>query len=82
MTTVSTAEAESRIGELLRLAESGERIDIVRDGKRVASIQPAEGAAPAAVIRKGIMDLRDEMRAAGVNLSVREILELRDEGRK
>lgn len=41
--SVTVEEAQARIGELLRRAESGERIAVTRDGKTVAELTAAAG---------------------------------------
>lgn len=41
---VTVEEAEARIAELLRRAEAGERVEVVRDGKPVVELAAAEEA--------------------------------------
>ena len=48
---VTAEEAEARIGELLRRAEAGERIEITRDGKPVVELAAAGVGAPRRRIR-------------------------------
>ena len=50
-TTVSVAEAKSRFSELLRLAETGERVVVTRHGKAIAELGPSADSAPRRKLR-------------------------------
>lgn len=50
---VTVEEAEARIGELLRRAEAGERIEVTRDGRPVVELAAAEVPAAPKLPRVG-----------------------------
>ncbi|MFC3640460.1 type II toxin-antitoxin system Phd/YefM family antitoxin [Aquibium oceanicum] len=53
---VTVEEAEARIAELLRRAEAGERVEVVRDGKPVVELAAAEEAPARCSIRGAMKD--------------------------
>lgn len=59
--SVTVEEAEARIGELLRRAEAGERIEVTRDGKRVAELSAAEAPAAPKLPRVGAFEGQFEL---------------------
>lgn len=59
--SVTVEEAEARIGELLRRAEAGERIEVTRDGKPVAALTAAEGRAAGKLPRVGAFEGQFEL---------------------
>lgn len=80
---VGAFEAKDTLGTLLDRVEQGEEIVITRDGKPVAKLVPAEpvrdvSAAMAAAERI----LRRKSEHSGPPITIREILSLRDEGRR
>lgn len=46
MTSLSVAEAQERLSELIDLALAGEGVVITRDGRPVAKLKPVQPAAP------------------------------------
>ena len=58
---VTVEEAEARIGELLRRAEAGERIEVTRDGKPVAELSAAEAPAAPKLPRVGAFEGQFEL---------------------
>lgn len=80
MIEVGTYEAKTRLSELLEKVEGGETVVITRHGRPVARLVPDE-AARRARIRKAI----DEMlaiRATLPKVSIEEIIEMKNEGRR
>lgn len=59
--SVTVEEAEARIGELLRRAEAGERIEVTRDGKPVAELTAAENLTPPKLPRVGAFEGQFEL---------------------
>ena len=59
--SVTVEEAEARIGELLRRAEAGERIEVTRDGKLVAELTAAEGRGAPKLPRVGAFEGQFEL---------------------
>jgi len=79
MDAVGAYDAKTRLPELLKRVEKGERITITRHGVPVAVLQPPE-TAPAAAPGKAIAALRQfRAKHALDGLTVRELIE---EGRR
>lgn len=83
---ITVEEAESRLGELLDRVERGEEITIARAGRPVARLvaaPPSRDVAAAQAAAKALLELREELRNAGVGLfTMDEILSARHEGHK
>jgi prevent-host-death family protein len=77
---VGSYEAKTRLAELLRLVEGGERITITRHGKPVAILVPPQGSTERTVPEtvQEIKALRRE-RILGPDLSVSDLIR---EGRR
>ncbi|WP_210211750.1 type II toxin-antitoxin system Phd/YefM family antitoxin [Aquibium carbonis] len=58
---VTAEEAEARIGELLRRADAGERIEVTRDGKLVAELSATETPAAPKLPRVGAFEGQFEL---------------------
>jgi prevent-host-death family protein len=82
--TVGAFEAKTHLSALLDRVERGEEVTITRRGLPVAKLVPvkkvAEGVHP---LSEKLQALRQKMRERGFKpLTVEEILEFRDEGRR
>lgn len=82
--TVGAFEAKTHLSALLDRVERGEEVTITRRGQPVAKLVPvkkaAEGTQP---LSEKLQALRQRMRERGFKpLTVEEILEFRDEGRR
>ena len=76
MKSVGSYEAKTRLPELLREVEEGERFAITRHGTVVAHLVPPEG--PAASTREGVLSALRTFgsgRTLGPGLSVRDLVE-------
>ena len=85
MATVTAFEAKTRFGELLARVAKGEEIVITKYERRVARIVPEKQKDLERVRRaiQGMQELQARMRKRGMRpLTVQEILDARDEGRK
>ena len=73
-------EAKTRLAELLKRVEAGERITIIRHGKDVAVLSPPPGGRDRTVDEavRGLLEFRKEP-TPGRGLSVRDLVE---EGRR
>jgi prevent-host-death family protein len=80
MIEVGTYEAKARLSELIDMAESGETVVITRHGKPVVRLVAEEEARRAKA--REIFDWMFAERAKRPSVSVEEILEMRDEGRR
>lgn len=80
MVEVGTYEAKARLSELIDKAEAGEIVIITRHGRPVARIV-AEPEVRRARIRATLERMLDD-RSRRPKVSVDEILEMRDEGRR
>jgi len=80
MTEVGSYDAKTRLPELLRRVEGGETVTIMRRGKAIARLVPAE-ADRQAEIRRAIEEIRT-LRSRTENVAVAELLSARDEGRR
>ena len=80
MISVGSYEAKTRLAELLRRVEEGERITITRHGRPVALLMPPQGSSDRTVsdVVQEIKALR-RGRILGSDLSVRDLI---DEGRR
>ena len=80
MVTVGAYEAKTRLPELLRMVEAGERVTITRHGRPVALLMPPTGL-PDKSTREAVEALAEfgEGRRLGPALSV---LDLIQEGRR
>lgn len=79
MTSVGVYEAKSHFSALLARVQAGESIEITRHGKAVARIVPPDQRHP-----RTLAELQDSARELrkGRHVTVEEILEWRDEGRR
>jgi prevent-host-death family protein len=80
MIEVGSYDAKTRLPELLRRVEAGETVTILRRGKAIARLVPAEGDR-CAEIRQAIEDIR-ALRSRRENVTVEDLLSARDEGRR
>jgi prevent-host-death family protein len=78
MRTVSSYEAKTKLPELLRDVEKGERIVITRHGKPVAELSPVP--AKKRSFDEIVADMKRVMK--GARLDGLTVQELRDEGRR
>jgi len=80
LVTVGSYEAKTRLPELLRMVEDGERIVITRHGRPVAVLSPPPGV-PDRTAAEAVAELLafGRGRVLGPGLSVRDLL---DEGRR
>lgn len=82
MRQIQSSEAKAKFSELLDAVEAGETIVISRHGKPVARIVP-DADAQATQGRRAVEALRRfREQMPRQSISVDEILEMRDEGRK
>ena len=87
METVGLFEAKTRLSELIARAGRGEEVIITRHNKPVAKLVPISEVSPELVARRrqALVELQAigrEMIARGGPITVEEILQWRDEGRK
>jgi prevent-host-death family protein len=80
MLEVGTYEAKTRFSELVERAEAGETIVITRHGKPVARLV-ADEAVRRERVAKAIADIK-AVRATLPRVSVEEIIEMKNEGRR
>jgi prevent-host-death family protein len=80
MIEVGTYEAKSRLSELIAKVEAGETVVITRHGRPVVRLVAEEGIRRARVGE--IFDWMFAERAKRPKVTVEEILEMRDEGRR
>jgi prevent-host-death family protein len=80
MAEIGAYEAKTRLPELLKRVEKGERITITRHGRPVAELVPVEGAA-AMTVAEAIAGLRElgSRHTLGPGLTIRDLIE---EGRE
>jgi antitoxin (DNA-binding transcriptional repressor) of toxin-antitoxin stability system len=74
MTTYSTGEVETKLGEILRKVRKGETIVLLEDGEAVAEIRPLEVSAEATFRElqdEGILSLPTEPRGELTPLAVK-----------
>lgn len=82
MREVGAFEAKNKLSELLDLAERGEEIVITRRGKEVARLVPPKGQHSVEEARAAMERLRARAKARGLKISIEELLQYRDEGRR
>ena len=80
MLEVGTYEAKTRFSELVERAEAGETIVITRHGKPVARLV-ADEAVRRERVAKAIADIK-ALRATLPRVSIEEIIEMKNEGRR
>ncbi len=87
METVGLFEAKTHLSELIARAERGEEVVITRHNKPVAKLVPISEVSPELYQRR--LKILDELQAIGRRIeadggpiTVEEILQWRDEGRK
>lgn len=83
--TVGAFDAKTKFSELLDRAESGEVIIITRHGTPVATLQPYIETIDTKKVGnaiQGLLDLREEFLAAGPGLTLEEIKNAIEDGRK
>lgn len=84
MRHVPLAEFEKYIAEFVDAAHTGEEIVVMQDGKPMVRLVPPEAEDVARIRRDALMrsvELREELRAQGVQVTRAEIREWIDEGR-
>jgi prevent-host-death family protein len=83
-TSIGAFEAKTHLSALLDRVEKGEELTITRRGVPVARLVPVRPAeAPAVPLSERLKELRTQLRAEGFKpLTVEEILEMRDFGRR
>jgi antitoxin (DNA-binding transcriptional repressor) of toxin-antitoxin stability system len=88
MRKVQVTDAERKFGNLIKEVESGETIELARDGEIIARMVPgaslhvrARTPEQRAEIQRAIESIREIGRRNGP-ITVEEILSMRDEGRK
>lgn len=79
MRTIGSDEAKTRLPELLRRVEQGEQFTVTRRGVPVARILGIEDTVDD---RRAIIERMKAARARRTRVSVRELLDARDEGRR
>jgi prevent-host-death family protein len=87
MESVGLFEAKTHLSELIARAERGEEVIITRHNKPVAKLVPIGEVSPELVARRRqalaeLQAIGREMIARGGPITVEEILQWRDEGRK
>lgn len=87
MESVGLFEAKTHLSELIARAERGEEVVITRHNKPVAKLVPISEVSPELhqqrlKILAELQDFGRRMEANGGPITVEEILEWRDEGRK
>jgi prevent-host-death family protein len=87
METFGLFEAKTHLSELIARAERGEEVIITRHNKPVAKLVPISEVSPELVARRRqalaeLQAIGREMIARGGPITVEEILQWRDEGRK
>ena len=87
METVGLFEAKTHLSELIARAERGEEVIITRHNKPVAKLVPIGEVSPDLVARRRqalaeLQAIGREMIARGGPITVEEILQWRDEGRR
>jgi prevent-host-death family protein len=80
MKQIQASMAKARLAELLDQVERGESVIITRHGKRIARLVPDEGSNRRDV-RRAIAEIKS-LRKRVKPVTVQEILEWRDEGRR
>jgi prevent-host-death family protein len=82
--SIGAYDAKTRLSELLDRVERGEQIVITRHGKPIARLIPEGGYDRAAAVAavEELTRFRKELAARGVRFTTKEILVLRDEGRR
>lgn len=86
MKTLAVGDMRERIDDLIEAVESGERVDIMRDSQRIATVQPEpEASAGRTMLNEvEITQMLEEMSAfaKGNRLEGLSIRDLVNEGRK
>jgi prevent-host-death family protein len=87
METIGLFEAKTHLSELVARAEQGEEVIITRHNKPVAKLVPISEVSPELVARRRqifeeLQAIGREIEKRGGPLTVEEILEWRDEGRR
>jgi prevent-host-death family protein len=80
MDTIGAFEAKAHFSELLARVETGESIQITRNGKPIARLVPEVAPIPGMTVAEAIEGLIEFRK--GRHMSCAEILELVREGRK
>lgn len=83
-TNIGAFEAKTHLSALLDRVEKGEELTITRRGVPVARLVPVRPTeAPAVPLSERLKELRLQLRAEGFKpLTVEEIIEMRDAGRR
>lgn len=79
MQTIGSYEAKTRLPELLRQVERGERFTITRRGLPIARIVGVEESVDD---RRSVIERLKAARARRPSISVEELIATRDEGRR
>ncbi len=80
MKHVSATEAKAKFSELLTAVEQGKAVNITRHGKVIARLMPDESVRQARIDKA--IERMQERRKTAPRVTVEEILQWRDEGRK
>jgi prevent-host-death family protein len=83
--TVGAFDAKTKLSELLDRVEAGEVIVITRHGAPVATLQPYSEAVDGKKTQRaieGLLELRSEFLKGGRGLSVKDIRDAIEDGRK
>jgi prevent-host-death family protein len=79
---VGAFEAKNKLSELLDLAERGEEVVITRHGKEVARLVPPHPAYSVEEARAAMQRIRERAKARGLKVTLEELKEWRDEGKR
>jgi prevent-host-death family protein len=82
MMEIGAFEAKNKLSALLDLVEQGEEVTITRHGKPVARLVPPRERPNRDEARAAMARLRARAKARGLKISIEELLEYRDEGRR
>ena len=82
MITVGAFEAKTKFSELLDRVERGEEVIVTRHGKEVARMMRPVPKERADDLMAEFRRVRERLRDEGVNWTVDEIIEAKNEGRR
>lgn len=87
METIGLFEAKTHLSELVARAEQGEEVIITRHNKPVAKLVPINEVSPELIARRRqalaeLQDIGRRMAERGGPITIDEILQWRDEGRR
>jgi antitoxin (DNA-binding transcriptional repressor) of toxin-antitoxin stability system len=82
METITEFEAAKNFPELLKKIEAGEKITITRDGEPLATINPWHSLNKLHSQHEALSKWMEFGKKLSLDLTIEELLEMRDEGRK